>query len=286
MASRANPGKGKRIKPTAGKTARAKSHPTFNDYRALSRLDKLRVLANYYGSIDALSEAMGISPQSLRATLTAIAAGKISHVLERDDYRQGMRAARHRMTDAMRRTEVRFQRGDYEAPVIRYRGGIIVPERHSIFLEQSKKVVDSFWLHYRVEHLTLNDQWEIARQLFEWAMETGQWNAFRFEYLATAQHYLESSPMGRRTFKDIGLRNQAEISQIIKLSTRIYPLPQAQGNSDVFLDDIEDIRKSLYGRGYLRIVDLAWTNIGDLQRAQTEAMAKVKRKKWVNKRGK
>lgn len=238
---------------------------------------RLQVLANHFGSIKQLSNYTGISPASLSATLSAINSGKNSRSVNRPDYVEGMRRARRNMTRQNRKVEKDFQAGKYTSPLIRHTGGIIKPKRYQIYLEQSKKVVDSFWLHYRVEHLPLVEQLEVARELFEWAMATGEFNTFRFEYIAEASHYLETaapfSGHRRRTFKDTGLKLQYQESKIVKLSTRVYPLAESGGNSDEFLDMISEERAALLGRGLIRITDFAFTNMESYRGMMGQAQA-------------
>jgi hypothetical protein len=260
-----------------------KSGPPVYGWRQFDNGLKLQVLANHYGSLKLLSIYTGVSTRSLSATLNALEQGKKSKVVNRDDYISGIRRARRRMMDHIRKVEKDFQAGRYSAPIIRYNGGVIVPHRYNIFLEQSKKTVESFWIHYRTEHLPFPDQLEIARQIFEWSMETGQFNTFRFEYIALSNEYLETAPAvsgyRRKTFRDAGIKIQLEQSSIIKLSTKIYPIAESGGNSDNFLDYIYEEYAALKSRGLIRMTDLAWTNIHSFESMTNSARSEYKNTK-------
>ena len=266
-----------------------KQSPTYSDWRNLSPNLRLQVLANFYPSLSKLSEATGISVNSLRSTLHNLAAGKNVKVTASDKYKTAMARARHRMTDAARRIEKKYKAGEYEAPVIRYSGGVIVPTRPGVFLGYANKEVKSFWVHYRVEHLPYEDQREIARILFDWSMQTGQFNDFRFEYLSRADYYRETASTPRRTWKDRNLQEQADVTNYVRLSTTHTPLLEIapDENSDRFLDYVDDSRRELIPRGLVQIVD--WCFSWRREYAEWKPLkpaAKKKNKKQVNKRGK
>lgn len=270
----------------------AKSRPEYGDWRYLDNRTRLQVLANFYPSLTELAQAMGLSVPSLRQTLHNLAANKNVKVTESDKYKKAMQLARHKMTDRVRRIDTKLKSGKYEAPVIKYRGGVIVPTRPELFISYANqgagKTVTSFWVHYRVEHLPYEDQREIARILYEWSNETGQFNDFRFEYLVRADHYRETSHKPRRTFKDRNLQAQALETNYVRLSTTHTPLLEISPsqNSDEFLDFIDDERDNLIRRGLVQIVDWCFTWRQDYYDWLPErTKAKVSRK-WQNKRGK
>lgn len=266
--------------------------PQYGDWRHLDNRTRLQVLANFFPNLYELSLALDLPIASIRTTLHNIAAGKNVRVTDSPKYIEAMRRARHRMTDRVRRIDKKLAAGGFEAPVIKYRGGVIVPYRPTVFIEYANKgkgkEVQSFWVHYRVEHLPYEEQREIARILFDWSVETGQFNDFRFEYLARADHYRETSHRPRRTFKDRGLQSQALDTNYVRLSTTHTPLLEISPseNSDEFLDFIDDQRDALIPRGLVQIIDWCFTWRKEYYGWKPQKRKTKASRKWSNKRGK
>ncbi len=246
-----------------------------NEWRELPQLDRFSVLLNHFGNADDLAAATGISTKSLRSVFTVIRQGKNSQKIESPEFKSAFRHARHIMTDRLRRRVISASRGEYEAPILRTPTNILQPQRQLLHITEKDtkgrikvRVENSRWISYFVEHLPEVEIFNIARNLFEVFMDTGQFNVFRFDFIADAQIYSDN-----KTFKDEGLYKQAQENDVIKISSRIIPFIEMRGNPDYFEDYIRNEWNIYKTSGAIRIVELYFTDMEDLR----PVMLKVKK---------
>lgn len=279
-----------------GKPGKSSKSPRVT-WRDLDQNTRVRVLANhYYGSPKFLAAQLGVTAKRLQAFLHATAEKEQPIFKLNKTQLENMRRLRRRMRDDIIRAQKKQSRGEYEAPLFKYDGGIIEPNRPSVFLVDSEKLVNSFWVHYQVEHLPKDDQFEVLRQLYDYSIETGQFNEFRFEYVTQADVYRQSfREKWRRTWKDKRLQEQAQESGYIKLSTPSRPiLEMSDTGSDDFLDYVESDWQALKARGMVQVTAWCFTWRKDFANYIPPkstpfiplAPKNAKRKKLINKRGK
>ena len=238
-----------------------------NEWRQLDPLDKFSVLLNHFGNADDLAAATGLSAKSLRSVFTVIRQGKHSQKIISAEYKAAFRHARHIMTDRLRRRVIAASRGEYEAPILRTPTNVLQPQRQLLHITEKDtkgrvkvRVENSRWISYFVEHLPEVEIFNIARNLFETFMDTGQFNVFRFDFIAEAEIYSDSRP-----FRDEGLYQQAKDNDVIKISSQIIPFIEMRGNADYFEDYIRNEWKIYKAKGGVRLVELYFTDMEDLR---------------------
>lgn len=248
---------GKSRKPPPSTPAQQRPPP----WRELDAPTRLKLLASHFPDPADLAEAVGVSIKTINAIWGTLRAGKRSHVLERPELVEGLRRARRRMTDHTRRVIQNAKRGKYVSPIVKTPYGAIAPTRDKITLRSKtpsgirETIADSFWVKYHVEHLSEAEIFHIARAQFELYMDTGQYNLFRFEFLANSTEY-----PGADGFERDELRVAAQHHELIKLSTPTLAISQFDGSSDRFINYI--IKKEwrrVEAKGAVRIQTLCWS---------------------------
>lgn len=258
-----------------------------SDWRSLDKPTKFGYLLNYFIDAATFSQASGLTVKQIRSVFSVLQQGKKSRILEGSDFALAIRRARKRMTDSMGRVRRQAQDAKYEAPVLKVGQTLLTPMRYQVYLERAHKVVESFWISYHVEHLPEEQIFQIARELFHLYMQTGQFNTFRFEYIAEASVYLENSvPSGgkhkRRTFKDEGLRIQANQHDVIKISSHSMGFPEFEGDVDLFEDRFREVWAEKKVKGGIRLTDLAFTKFDSVENVMDEVRKDYRKHKNVN----
>lgn len=246
----------------------------------------MAVLLNHYGSADALSEASGLSPASIRAVHRAVfIKGETSRKIQSDEYREAFREARDKMTAHNRRAIAKSRAGKFDSPIVRTATNVIVPKRHQGSMRQkdySGKIRDvpnkSYWTHYNVEHLPDDEIQDIIENLFDTFMATGQYNTMRYEYIVEADVY-----SGGR-FDDRDLENAADVLRFIKLSTSQFVFAEHY-DPHQFARWVMDDWRTRKWMGGVRITGLFFAHFDDIARGDAMKYAKADYNK-MKKRGK
>lgn len=264
-------------------TGRTGESGSGNAWKALTPEERFLVLLNHYIEVDVLSQATGIPSRSIRSVFNAMLNGKNTPKLHSDQYLEGFQHARRRMTDVLRRRAQAANRGQYIAPLARTNVSLIQPQRKQIELTQYDRRtresrtydVESNWVSYYVEHLSLDEIIKVACDLYEVFRDTEQFNAFRFEFIARADEYMRGSEVngrvGRKSWRDRSLAHQAEMYEMVLLSTETIPLAEFDGRVNLFEDQIRDRWQTLKLKGAVRITELYWTKFANYERPMHES---------------
>lgn len=254
-------------------------------WRQSGAYSRFRILANHFQTSEAMADAMGVSVRSLRAVFKRVMLdGEASPKLESAEYAQAMRRARHRMTDQMRRSVQRAQRGGFSAPIIRTPTSVIVPTERRYQISQvdySGKLViresKSAWTRYHVEFMSDSEIYNLLRELHSLFMDTGQFNSMRYDYLAEADAYADGK------FRDDNLRSAQKDMEYIKISTSQFVLME-QPHSDDFADYVMRDWHDKIVIGGQRILNLYFANFDDLARSEGLKQSRAEFKRWQAKR--
>lgn len=257
--------------------------PPRTQWREIDPALKLKILANFYGGIQGLSNATGIKAASLRQTLAATNSRRLND----PDYVRAIQKARHGMTDKIRRMDAKLQTGAYKGPLIKLDNTRIEPvvPKKLIKVRGVESEVDSYWTKYYVENIPRYDQFQIAIQIILKSQYSGEFNIFRFEYLTASDEYVDTGIPPRKYYDEEGaaLEQQAKINNLIKVSTKVYGIDELGTDEGKILYWLERKVIELIPRGLKDILYLCFSN---RHSAYTPVKPKQGKKQWGNKRGK
>lgn len=250
-------------------------------WRALSLPDRFSILANHFSDAQDFQRASGLPEKTVRRMYRLL---RLDHQPSSYDWRElkslfqnsdavadGISKARKEMTHDLRQVESVAKKGQYVAPV--GRSGTTKLEPFQYRIEGPAYNFVSKWVGYHVEYLPENEIFRQIEGFFNLFSDTGQYNVFRFEYIAHADIYLEEQNRpyrGAQTFKDKELHKQYLQSDIVKLSIHTLRIPDFNGDVNLFMQGVRDQWHKAKVKGGIRITDIYFANFDELREVMRE----------------
>lgn len=263
-------------------------------WRSLSVPEKFAYLANHFVSPEEFAWGARVPLKTSRRLYSLLNEPEpskgdlieIDALLSSGRVHDGLARARRVMRDDLARVDRAASKARYVTPIIRTPITHIEPFQYSVKHQERDRtrIATSHWVGFRVEHLPEDEIFSIIRARYELYLQTGQFNAFRYEYLALADWYLDDDVNPTKRI-DASLHRQALTQSNILLSSWPFRFPEAEGNPDVFEKQIRRDWAKKKLKGAIAIVNIFFTKYTDVENVMGEVRSDYKAWKRSNKRG-